>query len=211
VSGRTLAAICREVAKGHSEQIVAIVAGTLAQAGVSWRQLARIAVATGPGSFTGIRAGIAAARGLALALGAPAVGVGALEALAAEARAPAAGDAPALVALPARDDLLFFQAFDAAGAALCAPACATAGEAARFLGERMPSGAVLCGMGADRLAAASGFAGKIVHRMAAPTAERIAAIGATRDPTGHPADPLYVNAPGAKPQQGFAAARAPGT
>ena len=59
-----------------------MIEATLSKAGVAFDDLDRIAVTTGPGSFTGVRVGVAAARGLALALDIPAVGIGSLEALA---------------------------------------------------------------------------------------------------------------------------------
>ena len=68
--------------KGQAERLLPLLAELLAEAGVAWRDLAAIAVGTGPGNFTGVRISVAAARGLALGLGIPAIGVTRLEALA---------------------------------------------------------------------------------------------------------------------------------
>ena len=68
--------------KGQAERLVPLLEELLAEAGVAWRDLAAIAVGTGPGNFTGVRISVAAARGLALGLGIPAIGVTRLEALA---------------------------------------------------------------------------------------------------------------------------------
>lgn len=68
--------------KGQAERLLPLLAEVLAEAGVAWRDLAAIAVGTGPGNFTGVRISVAAARGLALGLGIPALGVTRLEALA---------------------------------------------------------------------------------------------------------------------------------
>lgn len=78
---------------GHSTRLLALAAGLLAEAGLSWRQLDRIAVGVGPGTFTGLRVGLASAHGLALACGAELVGVSSLRALALGA---GAGSPPAL-------------------------------------------------------------------------------------------------------------------
>jgi tRNA threonylcarbamoyladenosine biosynthesis protein TsaB len=72
----------REIGRGHAEQLAPMVESLLGQAGVKPGELARIGVNTGPGSFAGTRVGVAFARGLALATGAQAVGIGALPALA---------------------------------------------------------------------------------------------------------------------------------
>src|SRR5688572_14347483 len=68
--------------RGHAERLMPMIAELLAETATSFTHIRRIVVTTGPGSFTGIRVGVAAARGLALALAVPAVGVGSLEALA---------------------------------------------------------------------------------------------------------------------------------
>ena len=68
--------------KGQAERLVPLLEEVLAEAGLVWGDLKAIAVGTGPGNFTGIRIAVAAARGLALALGVPAIGVARLEALA---------------------------------------------------------------------------------------------------------------------------------
>lgn len=68
--------------KGQAERLLPLLAELLAEAGLAWRDLAAIAVGTGPGNFTGVRISVAAARGLALGLGIPAIGVTRLEALA---------------------------------------------------------------------------------------------------------------------------------
>jgi tRNA threonylcarbamoyladenosine biosynthesis protein TsaB len=70
------------VGRGHAERLEPMVKAALAAAKASFTDLGRIAVTTGPGSFTGVRVGIAFARGLALALDIPAIGVGSLEAIA---------------------------------------------------------------------------------------------------------------------------------
>lgn len=68
--------------KGQAERLLPLLEALLADAGLVWADLTRLAVGTGPGNFTGVRIAVAAARGLALGLGIPAIGVTRLEALA---------------------------------------------------------------------------------------------------------------------------------
>ena len=77
-----LVSASERIGRGHAERLMPMIEAALDAAQVTFAELTRIAVTTGPGSFTGVRIGIAAARGLALALDIPAVGVGSLEALA---------------------------------------------------------------------------------------------------------------------------------
>lgn len=76
---------------GHAVRLLALAGGVLAQAGLAFTDVGRIAVGVGPGTFTGLRIGVATARGLAQATGGELVGVSTLEALAAAPQAPAAG------------------------------------------------------------------------------------------------------------------------
>ena len=76
----------RDIGKGHAEQLMEVIDAALAAGGLAYADIGGIAVSVGPGSFTGIRVGVAAARGLALGLGVPSAGVTTLEALALEAR-----------------------------------------------------------------------------------------------------------------------------
>lgn len=68
--------------KGQAERLIPLLEEVLAEGGIGWRDLKAIAVGTGPGNFTGVRISVAAARGLSLGLGIPAIGVTRLEALA---------------------------------------------------------------------------------------------------------------------------------
>src|SRR5580704_19398348 len=106
--------------RGHAEAIMPLVATVMSTANVEFSELDRIAVTVGPGSFTGLRVGIAAARGLALAAGKPAVGLSTLAALAAPFFD--ADDAKALlVAIDARHDQVYMQLFGPGGRTLVAP------------------------------------------------------------------------------------------
>ena len=80
-AGRVLAVRCRPMARGHQEAIATLTREAMAEASVAFRDLDRIGVTVGPGSFTGLRVGLAFAKGLALAWDTPLVGIGTLEAL----------------------------------------------------------------------------------------------------------------------------------
>jgi len=126
--------------RGHAEHLFPMIESVLATAGVRYRALTRIAVCTGPGSFTGVRIGVAAARGLALGCGVPAIGVSRFEALAAEAGGPVA------VCLAGRGGAVYLQCFDAGGRALASPAMVPEADLAaavpvgidRFAGDAAP-------------------------------------------------------------------------
>ncbi|MEM8576935.1 MAG: tRNA (adenosine(37)-N6)-threonylcarbamoyltransferase complex dimerization subunit type 1 TsaB [Pseudomonadota bacterium] len=79
--GRIVAQTCEEMARGQAERLMPLLGEVLAYEGMSWRDLDRIGVGVGPGNFTGIRIGVSAARGLALGLGIPAVGVNTFDAI----------------------------------------------------------------------------------------------------------------------------------
>jgi len=106
---------------GHATRLLELTRGLLAQAGVAWSGLDRIAVGVGPGSFTGLRVGVATARGLAQSLSAELVGVSSPRTLAATALAPDAGDAEecgaVLAVIDARRGEVFAAAYEAGPAA----------------------------------------------------------------------------------------------
>ena len=109
----------RAMERGHAEHLFPMIDAALARAGIGYDRLDRIAVCTGPGSFTGVRIGVAAARGIALGRGIPVVGISRFEALAAQAGGPVA------VCLSGRGNMIYLQAFDPDGVALAAPEMAS--------------------------------------------------------------------------------------
>jgi hypothetical protein len=100
---RVLVARHEEMSRGQAERLMPLLEKVLAEGGATWADLARIGVGVGPGNFTGIRISVSAARGLALSLGIPAVGVSGFEAIALDAPA---GQIPAL---PAPRDQLYIR------------------------------------------------------------------------------------------------------
>ncbi|MFA5539352.1 MAG: tRNA (adenosine(37)-N6)-threonylcarbamoyltransferase complex dimerization subunit type 1 TsaB [Gemmobacter sp.] len=92
--------------RGQAERLFPLLEQILAEAGIGWGNLAALGVCTGPGNFTGVRIAVSAARGLALSLGVPAVGVTLFEAVEAGGEAPAA-----LISLSAPRGLAYVQHF----------------------------------------------------------------------------------------------------
>nr|WP_041374443.1 tRNA (adenosine(37)-N6)-threonylcarbamoyltransferase complex dimerization subunit type 1 TsaB [Phenylobacterium zucineum] len=187
--GRVLAHRSEVMARGHQERLAPMAQAVMADAGLPFAALGRIGVTVGPGSFTGLRVGVAFAKGLASALGLPAVPVGALEALAAEG-----GEGLVAAAIDARRDQVYLQAFDA-GRPLMAPDALPLGQAAaRIVELSMGRPLTLVGSGAPLLADAAPAA-----RVLTPEgcdARKVAELAAARAPA--PLKPLYLRAPDAK-------------
>tara|TARA_R110000751_G_scaffold19115_11_gene57542 strand:- start:2640 stop:3368 length:729 start_codon:yes stop_codon:yes gene_type:complete len=109
--GRVLASRSEPMGKGQAERLAPLIQEVLAEAGVAPRALSGIGVCTGPGNFTGVRIGVSAARGLALAIGRPSVGVPRLQALA-QAAGRAGAEGPVLALAAARRDERHAQLFE---------------------------------------------------------------------------------------------------
>ena len=189
--GDTLARRVEPMARGHQERLAPLVAEAMAEGGLAFDALERVAVTVGPGSFTGLRVGLAFAKALALALDIPCVGVGTLEALI--AGRPDAGAAPlAAAVLDARRGHVYLQAF-AQGAALTAPANLPIEVARAELDARGFDDRAMCiGSGAHLLAGSGAPQADLID----PTA--LARLAAARPrPDARPA-PLYLRAPDAK-------------
>lgn len=184
---RVLATRSEPMTRGHQERIGMIARDAAAEAGVAFADLTRIAVTVGPGSFTGLRVGLAFAKGLATALSIPCVGVTTLEAMA------HGGEGFVAAVLDARMEQVYIQVF-ADGVALMAPDALGVGEAAARLGELYSGGsATLIGSGAPLLADA--LSGAQVLTPAAPDPVAIAKLAASRPAPTHSPRPLYLRAP----------------
>src|SRR5262245_11974967 len=107
-SGNTIAIESLPMQRGHAEALMPLLGRVMKESGIGFAGLDRIAVTTGPGSFTGLRVGLSAARGIALAAEKPVVGVTTLAAYAAPAVA-ANAEHPILSAIDARHDHVYFQ------------------------------------------------------------------------------------------------------
>ena len=176
------------MARGHQERLAPMVEAAMAEAGVSFDRLQRIGATVGPGSFTGLRVGVAFAKGLASALAIPAVGVGTLEALVA--------DQPGLTVaiLDARRDQVYLQVFES-GVALMAPDVLPLGTAAARLAELSNGRPVtLIGLGASLLAPAFPYA--VIRAPDGCDPRQVARLAAARSIT--PIRPLYLRAPDAR-------------
>jgi tRNA threonylcarbamoyladenosine biosynthesis protein TsaB len=183
--------------RGHAEALMPLVAQALDEAG-GVKNIEAIAVTVGPGSFTGLRVGLACARALALGAKIPVVGVSTLTALAAPVLDSGDGVSPVAAAIDARHGRVFFQAFSGDGRPLVAPRVTDARDAARALGDG-PTLVVGSGAGLVIAAAENGAAALADAPHAAPDPIWVARLGAAGDPETSPPKPLYLKAADAHP------------
>lgn len=126
--GAVLAYRCSPMARGHAEALMPLVLEAMASGGLEFADLDKIAVGVGPGSFTGIRIALAAARGIALAAGRPVVGIDGFNALAAATPAALLAGRSLLVVIESKRRELFGQYFDSHRQALGEPLIAEPSE-----------------------------------------------------------------------------------
>lgn len=182
------------MARGHAEAIMPLIQRVVAQAPGGFSSIDRVAVTVGPGSFTGIRIGLAAAQGLALACKCDLVGVSTLSALASPLILENS-DGLIAAAVDARHDHVFIAAFAPDGRPVLSPRRIGAHEALRALG----SGPLrLVGSGAQALAREAqlrGIAVKSIEDTIAPNIIFVARLGIAANPALAPARPLYLKEP----------------
>lgn len=187
-----VAAKSETLGKGHAERLIPMIDEVLRDGGRTLKDMTRIGVTTGPGSFTGIRVGVAAARGFALSLGIPAIGVTTLQVVAEEVL-EIGPPVPVVAAIDAGRAEIFAQAFLPDGEALTEPAVYDY-DGVREMVARFD--AILAGSGKAALE------GRPKVEDPYPL-DRIARI-AIRLPDDTVARPVYIRGAGAKPQSGFA-------
>jgi tRNA threonylcarbamoyladenosine biosynthesis protein TsaB len=198
-NGGIVASESLPMARGHAEALMPLLARVMKKSGVAFANLERVVVTTGPGSFTGLRVGISAARGFGVATGIPVVGVTTLSAYA----APYLADddqIPVVAAIDARHEHVYLQVFGAGGRTLIAARLAPLNEAVRAASE---APARIVGSGAkavaDRLAKTAPTP-IIVDPREAPDIGWVAQIGAAVAEAQAPPKPQYLRAPDAQPQ-----------
>jgi tRNA threonylcarbamoyladenosine biosynthesis protein TsaB len=197
-AGQLIAQESQAMKRGHAEALMPLIGRVIAASGTAFASLGRVAVTTGPGSFTGLRVGLSAARGIALAANIPVVGVTTLTAYAAPIVSQNA-EHPVISVIDARHDQVYLQVVSGNGSALVRPRVApmeealeacrfgapyVVGNAAGLLSERWPSQAVPP-------------AG--VDMQPAPDIAWVGWLGAAVSPNTAPARPFYLRAPDAKP------------
>jgi tRNA threonylcarbamoyl adenosine modification protein YeaZ len=177
--------------RGHADALAPMIKDVMDETGIGFSDLQRIGVTLGPGTFTGVRTGIAMARGLALALDRPIAGIETLSAIAANARA---GKAPLVVAADARRDEIYFALAGSSHPPLVLPIA----EAI----HRLPAGeSFILGTSAEALIAAAP-SGRLVRLPDGdlPDARNFAALCAVIPTASVAPEPLYLRPPDAKPQ-----------
>jgi len=203
--GTILASGSMPMVRGHAEALMPLIARVMNEARIEFAEIDRIAVTTGPGSFTGLRVGISAARGIALAAAKPAIGLSTLAAFA----APHIADddtKPVVAAIDARHDNVYLQIFGVGGRTLMSPRIVGVRDAARAAAAEPPR---IVGSAANAVMAAwpAGMAPPItVETSVAPDIDWVARLGAAAPEPLAPPKPLYLRAPDAQPQD---AARLP--
>lgn len=197
--GGILASESVAMVRGHAEALMPLVARVMHDAALEFTELDRIAVTVGPGSFTGLRVGVSAARGIAVAAGKPAVGLTTLAAYAAPYIA-ADDETPLLAAIDARNEQVYMQLFGTGGRPLTQPRLAPLRDAVR---AATSGPARIVGSAAAMLAAAwpaNESRPAVVDPARAPVIDWVAHLGAAAAQALSLPKPLYLRAPDARPQ-----------
>jgi tRNA threonylcarbamoyladenosine biosynthesis protein TsaB len=189
---------------GHAERLFPMIAEAMAGAGLKFGDLARVAVTIGPGTFTGVRTGVTAARALSLSARVPLCAMTSL-ALIAQNAVHLLGRQSEMrrlaVAVDARRGALYFQVFSADGKdPLCQPRLTTPEAAAMCLGF---DETVVVGSGAELLAqAAVNFGARVVLKLGClqPHARELAMLGLELT-SMDPIRPLYLRVMDVRPQE----------
>jgi tRNA threonylcarbamoyladenosine biosynthesis protein TsaB len=199
-TSNVIASESQAMKRGHAEALMPLIARVMKEAGIPFAALDRIAVTSGPGSFTGLRVGLSAARGIGLAASKPVVGLTTLSAYAAPIVSEGA-EQPVISAIDARHDHVYLQAVSGNGSSLVRPKVASieealtasrfgrpylVGNAAKILADRWPSDAP------------PPFE---VDAQPAPDITWGAWLGAAVNPDTAPPKPYYLRAVDAKPSQ----------
>lgn len=195
---RVLASESREIGRGHAELLLPIIDGVMKAAAIEFDMIDRFAVTVGPGSFTGLRVGLSAARGFALVTKKPVVGISTLAAFTAPLITKDQA-VPVVAAVDAKHGNLYMQMVGAGGRTLVTARAVSLRETIRAVAL----GPVrIVGTGAAILAAhwpARTPAPVLVDQRVAPDIIWIARIGAAADPAQAPPRPLYLKLPDAAP------------
>jgi len=199
-AGRLIAQESLPMKRGHAEALMPLIARVIKQSGIAFDALDRIAVTTGPGSFTGLRVGLSAARGIALAASKPVVGLTTLAAYAAPVVSRNEAQ-PVISAIDARHGQVYFQVVSGNGSSLIWPRVAPIEEAlgaARFGAPHLVGNAAK--MLGDLWPADAPPPFK-VDALPAPDIAWVAWLGAAVSPDTALARPYYLRAPDAKPSK----------
>lgn len=199
-AGKMVARETQAMKRGHAEALMPLIARVMKDASVAFTRLDRIAVTTGPGSFTGLRVGLSAGRGIALAAEKPVVGVTTLTAYAAPVVSTNA-EQPVIAAIDARHDHVYVQVVKGDGGSLQLPRLAPIAEAVAASRFGAP---VLVGNAAQLLAdrwPADAPPPYKIDAQPAPDIVWVAWLGAAVNPDTAPARPYYLRAPDAKPSR----------
>ncbi len=190
-----LAARYESMERGHAEAVAPMVETAMAEAGMGFKTLDRIAVTTGPGTFTGVRIGLSLARGFGVALNVSVVGLDTLTAIARNLR-----EGPLLVAADARKGEVYAALFDTDLQCVREPAVMAVARAA----DDLPPGTTVIGTAAELVIAASGRS-DLIRATAGdlPLAANFAQYAARLPEPAAPPSPLYLRSPDAKPQAGL--------
>jgi tRNA threonylcarbamoyladenosine biosynthesis protein TsaB len=179
LNGERIDTLIEDMATGQAERIFPALHELLARAGITYADLTRIVVTTGPGSFTGLRIGLSAARGLGLALNIPVLGIPSLLAISLRGRP---GEDVSVV-LDARRDEEYYQYFSAPGVPDGEPAI-------------MQKGRWVCG-------------GQHIIIDPFVDLAALARFAANANPADFPPEAAYIRDADAKPQQKFRIPRVP--
>jgi tRNA threonylcarbamoyl adenosine modification protein YeaZ len=206
----TLASMNQPMNRGHAEALIPMIDTTLARGKTALDAVDRFAVTIGPGTFTGVRVGIAAARAFALATSKPVIAVGTLEAVAMTAvmAESTIADGAIAVVIDARRDQFYLQTFNYAGSSLSPTMADPVVCCAEDVYARIPVGQVtVVGSGGPLLDWPGPVLPDIVLIDGQPDAAAVGHLAVFRQPASLPVTPFYLRPPDAKPQTGFALER----
>jgi tRNA threonylcarbamoyladenosine biosynthesis protein TsaB len=209
VDGRLVSSAHEELARGHAERLFDLVAACEIEAGLTAKDMDRLAVTIGPGTFTGLRVGLAAAKGMALATGKPLMGLNTLHLVALGAGGEGlTGPDKVLLTFDARRGEVYHQLFDSDLAPLSLPQIGTVEEAAALAEQTIAEQAIvsaaarllLVGTGSQVVQPLLGSKGILSQASEQPHAAALALFcDAQEDLSAYAPDPLYLRAPDAKP------------